>query len=303
MEMERGERKGMNFGKEAMASFFFNTLHRAWGVKHMLSTLKESAKTKGGERGLCREGGIKGAEKWNKNRLMMELVSRWGSPLTSEAPHSLAYPSPVKRRGHTTDLSPPAKSSSGEPLPHLPIPPIPLSYSSYPVAVRPTSSSALLMTGQPPSRCRRRSTEKPPARCLKPSAIFSAARSAWCRYSKTQCGSRLATEPEAWHLNCPGNIAAHCRVGSINHTEFWGPTQQTQTWQEVREVAVKFHRFAITSCHPPPPGLSLQANWKCRSRTKWNRSNHGAWNSWLSNSAAHQRAAWDELCLCSRASL
>lgn len=47
----------------------------------------------------------KKAKKWNKNRLMMELVSRWGSPLTSEAPHSLAYPSPVKRRGHTTDLS------------------------------------------------------------------------------------------------------------------------------------------------------------------------------------------------------
>lgn len=45
------------------------------------------------------------ARKWNKNRLMMELVSRWGSPLTSEAPHSMAYPSPVKRRGHTTDLS------------------------------------------------------------------------------------------------------------------------------------------------------------------------------------------------------
>ncbi len=47
----------------------------------------------------------KKARKWNKNRLMMELVSRWGSPLTSEAPHSLAYPSPEKRRGHTTDLS------------------------------------------------------------------------------------------------------------------------------------------------------------------------------------------------------
>ena len=48
----------------------------------------------------------KKARKWNKNRLMMELVSRWGSPLTSEAPHSLAYPSPAKkRRGHTTDLS------------------------------------------------------------------------------------------------------------------------------------------------------------------------------------------------------
>lgn len=46
-----------------------------------------------------------GIQKWNKNRLMMELVSQWGSPRTSEAPHSLAYPSPVKRRGHHTSLS------------------------------------------------------------------------------------------------------------------------------------------------------------------------------------------------------
>lgn len=51
------------------------------------------------------EGEKRAKKKWNKNRLMMELVSRWGSPLTSEAPHSLAYPSPVKRRGHTADLS------------------------------------------------------------------------------------------------------------------------------------------------------------------------------------------------------
>lgn len=42
----------------------------------MLSMLKKSAKKYGGERGLCREGEKKRAEKWNKNRLMMELVSR-----------------------------------------------------------------------------------------------------------------------------------------------------------------------------------------------------------------------------------
>lgn len=69
--------------------------------------------------------------------------------------------------------------------------------------------------------------------------VRSAAQPAWSRCSETHCGSRLATEPEAWHLNCPGNIAAHCRVGSINQREFWGPTRQTQTWQEVRGVGVK----------------------------------------------------------------
>lgn len=98
---------------------FFNTPLSCIGGKTRYQRWRKVQKIRGG--GLCAgRGWGKGAEKWNKNRLMMELVSRWGSPLTSEAPHSLAYPSPVKRRGHTTDLSLPAKSSSGEPTPPPP---------------------------------------------------------------------------------------------------------------------------------------------------------------------------------------
>lgn len=66
-------------------------------------------------RALSEGGEKKKTRKWNKNRFMMELVSRWGSPLTSEAPHSLAYPSPVKRRGHTTDLCD-CQGSSARPI-------------------------------------------------------------------------------------------------------------------------------------------------------------------------------------------
>lgn len=124
-------------------------------------------------KGLCSKRGGKRAEKWNKNRLMMELVSRWGSPLTSEAPHSLAYPSRVNRRGDTTDLSLPAKSSSGEPTALPPSHPFTLSF------FLPDCKEAKLKLcscddWQPlcyvyGGGAR---TDKPPARCLEPSAFF-----------------------------------------------------------------------------------------------------------------------------------
>lgn len=95
-----------------------NVINTEWKCKKSERWAEVCAEKRGG----------KGAEKWNKNRLMMELVSRWGSPLTSQAPHSLAYPSPVNRRGDTTDLSQPAKSSSGEPTALPPSHPFPLSF-------------------------------------------------------------------------------------------------------------------------------------------------------------------------------
>lgn len=171
----------MNFGNQAKF-FFFNTPPSCIeGKTYVINTEWECKKIRGVGRGLCSKGGKKGAEKWNKNRLMMELVSRWGSPLTSQAPHSLAYPSPVNRRGHTTDLSLPAKSSSGEPTPHPLIPPV-LSLMLPTRLQRGQVKPRLLwwlgnlryVTGGGAR------ADKPPARCLKPSAIFSPLRALSC---------------------------------------------------------------------------------------------------------------------------
>lgn len=160
----------------------------------------------------------------------MELVSRWGSPLTSEAPHSLAYPSPVNRRGHTTDLSLPAKSRIPPPNP----PSWPPSYSFTLSAFLPGCREAKLKLCScddwatpvtlPKEERALTSLQLGVSYHLRFSllCVHSAAQSAWCLYSWTQFGSRLATEPEAWHLNCSGNIAAHCRVASINHRAFLG---------------------------------------------------------------------------------
>lgn len=146
----------------------------------------------------------------------MELVSRWGSPLTSEAPHSLAYPSPVKRRGHTTDLSD-CQGSSARPT-------LSLSFSSCGGAMH----LSLRQQSTAPLTFQRRSTDKPPARCLIRSAgSFSVSVCVWlpgwfCWYSKVtdSVWELVATESEAWHLNCPGNMTACCRVGNINHRKF-----------------------------------------------------------------------------------
>lgn len=112
---------------------------------------------KEGKRGLNRgEKKIKAKKKRNKNRFMMELVSRWGSPLTSEAPRSRAYPSPVKRRGHTTDLS--DGWGSNAPSPWL-----------WRGQVR---TAPIAWWQENPSERKEKSNDKLPARCLINSAVY-----------------------------------------------------------------------------------------------------------------------------------
>lgn len=68
----------------------------------------------------------------------------------------------------------------------------------------------------------------------------------------------VATETEAWHLNCTGNITARCRAGNINHSKLG--TDGSWIWQEVTELRVKFHRFTINSCHAVLSRLVLAKN-------------------------------------------
>lgn len=129
--------------------------------------------------------------------------------------------------------------------------------SPSPVAERPSLSTAPLFwwLGNP-FAFQRRSADTPAARCLIRSALFFIlcvqlpGRLCWYSHFSGSVWEPVATEPEAWHLNCPGNMAARCGVGNINHRKLGGRPEQTRTWQEVRELGVKFHRLSITSCHP-----------------------------------------------------
>lgn len=155
----------------------------------------------------------------------MELVSRWGSPLTSEAPHSLAYPSPVKRRGHTTDLSD-CQGSSARPT-------LSLSFSgcggAMHISIRQQSTAPLSGCRGNPSCFREGALTSPqPGVSSDLQFLFQfLCVCVWlpgwfCWYSKVtdSVWELVATESEAWHLNCPGNMTACCRVGNINHRKF-----------------------------------------------------------------------------------
>lgn len=163
------------------------------------------------------------ARKWNKNRLMMELVSRWGSPLTSEAPHSLAYPNPVKKEGpHHRSFWLPRLQHQAD------------SFSFCLVVGGPNITrlwkatdrrSVFWMTGQsltPQSRSR----DEHSAKChFRPAGFSKVTDSVW---------ELVATESEAWHLNYTGNMTACCRVSHINHCKVGCWRNRSETGRRLR---------------------------------------------------------------------
>lgn len=179
----------------------------------------------------------------------MELVSRWGSPLTSQAPHSLAYPGPVKRRGHTTDLSDYHGSSAG------PTHSLSLSvWSGRGQASEATKAAPHASQQWAPSRV-----------VTSPGGLFFYVydcRGWFCWFSKV-------TDSVAWtgcywlrsltlELRRQHDWFAAGWVTSITGSRW--PTEQTQTWREVTDLRGKFHRFTISSFHP---GLSTGCGcWK-----------------------------------------
>lgn len=144
----------------------------------------------------------------------MELVSRWGSPLTSEAPHSLAYPSPVKRRGHTTDLSD-CQGSSARPT-------LSLSVWSWRGQASETLKGNKVLRSSLGDRATPHASERwAPSQVSHQTGRFFFYVCDFCWFSRVtdSVWELVATESEAWHLNCPGNMTACCSVGRINHSK------------------------------------------------------------------------------------
>lgn len=178
----------------------------------------------------------------------MEMVSRWGSPLTSEAPHSLVYPSPVKRRGHTTDLTDCWGSSV-------------LSLSGW------SWRGGYLRLWKTTKNCSPFGQKGSPS-CMRAGSVTCSQWGFaflhvflcvwllswfwWFTKLTHSVWKMVATESEAWHANGQGSMIACSSVGRLNHSKLWVDGAHVNL-AEGRWLGAKFHRFTITSS---PPVLS-----------------------------------------------
>ena len=180
----------------------------------------------------------------------MELVSRWGSPLTSEAPHSMAYPSPVKRRGHTTDLSD-CQGPSARPTLSLSV----WSWRGQASRSKATKHCSPLWMTKPTPHVSKTEQWRAPSQVSHQTCrvffyrVWLPGRFCWFRKVHS-VWEPLATESEAWHLNWQGNMPACCSVGRINHSELWADGADMilagGQWPE-SEIPQVYHHFLSSS--------------------------------------------------------
>lgn len=172
----------------------------------------------------------------------MEMVSRWGSPLTSEAPHSLVYPSPVKRRGHTTDLTDCWGSSV-----------LSLSGWSWRGGIsdfeRQQRTAPLLDRRAAPHAWEQDQWHAFLHVFL---CVWLLSWFWWFTKLTHSVWKMVATESEAWHANGQGSMIACSSVGRLNHSKLWVDGAHVNL-AEGRWLGAKFQRFTITSS---PPVLS-----------------------------------------------
>lgn len=149
----------------------------------------------------------------------MELVSRWGSPLTSEAPHSLAYPGPVKKEG-------PHHSSFWLPRLHRRADSVCLVVGGPSLRLwrGVERCSYFWVTGQSLMSLNLEMSTQPgvTSNLQDPSSVCDCWDARFCWFSKVN-GSvwePVAAGSEVWHLNWLGIVTACCCVSHISHSEF-----------------------------------------------------------------------------------